>query len=109
MRAATRIELRRQEGLPLAYADSDGTRIYWEVQGRGEPLVLIMGLGYSSKLWLRLRPHLEPHFTVWAVNRRGRGDSGDGDGYSLDREFEELKPYLVTRWREMRAATSEEP
>jgi glycosyltransferase involved in cell wall biosynthesis len=25
------------------------------------------------------------------------------------REFEELKPYLVTRWREMRAAASEEP
>ena len=25
------------------------------------------------------------------------------------RQFEELKPYLVTRWREMRAAASVEP
>ena len=59
----------------MAYAYSDGTRIYWEVQGRGEPLVLIMGLGYSSKLWFRLRPHLEQHFRTIVLDNRGAGES----------------------------------
>ena len=59
----------------MAYAYSDGTRIYWEVQGRGEPLVLIMGLGYSSKLWFRLRPHLEKHFRTIVLDNRGAGES----------------------------------
>jgi 3-oxoadipate enol-lactonase len=59
----------------LAYADSDGTRIYWEAKGRGEPLVLIMGLGYSSKLWFRLRPTLERHYRTIVLDNRGAGES----------------------------------
>jgi pimeloyl-ACP methyl ester carboxylesterase len=43
-------------------------------------------------------PLLEPHFTVYAVDRRGRGDSGDGgdsgedggSGYAIEREFEDV-------------------
>jgi pimeloyl-ACP methyl ester carboxylesterase len=27
---------------------------------------------------------------VWALDRRGRGESGDGDGYALEREFEDV-------------------
>jgi pimeloyl-ACP methyl ester carboxylesterase len=59
----------------LAYADSDGTRIYWEANGRGEPLVLIMGLGYSSRLWFRLRPSLEQHYRTIVLDNRGSGES----------------------------------
>src|SRR3954471_7517403 len=33
---------------------------------------------------------LEPHFSVWAMDRRGRGASGDGPRYALEREFEDV-------------------
>lgn len=42
-----------------------------------------------------MRPLLESRFTVIACDRRGRGDSADGDGYSLDREFEDLEAVLA--------------
>jgi hypothetical protein len=40
----------------MPYATSDGSRIYWEESGTGEPLLLIMGLGYSHEMWHRTRP-----------------------------------------------------
>jgi pimeloyl-ACP methyl ester carboxylesterase len=42
-----------------------------------------------------VRPELERHFTVWALDRRGRGDSGDGDGYALEREFDDVAAVLA--------------
>jgi pimeloyl-ACP methyl ester carboxylesterase len=37
-----------------------------------------------------LLPYLEPHATVHAMDRRGRGASGDGPEYALEREFENV-------------------
>jgi len=34
----------------------DGTSIYYEVLGEGEPLVLIEGLGYAHWMWVEQRP-----------------------------------------------------
>jgi pimeloyl-ACP methyl ester carboxylesterase len=69
----------------------DGVRIACDVAGDGPPLVMVHGAGSARWSFDLVRPHLEPHFTVWAVDRRGRGDSGDGDRYSLEREFEDVK------------------
>jgi pimeloyl-ACP methyl ester carboxylesterase len=33
---------------------------------------------------------LERHFTVYAMDRRGRGESGDSEPYALEREFEDV-------------------
>lgn len=69
---------------------ADGTEIaYWST-GSGPPLVLVHGgLGDHTR-WDVLRPHLEAHFTVHAVDRRGRGGSGDGDVYGIQRENEDV-------------------
>jgi hypothetical protein len=32
----------------MAFAENQGVRIYWDEQGTGEPLLLIMGLSYPS-------------------------------------------------------------
>jgi pimeloyl-ACP methyl ester carboxylesterase len=69
----------------------DGVRIACDVAGEGPPLVMVHGAGSARWGFDLVRPHLEPRFTVWAVDRRGRGDSGDGDAYSLEREFEDVE------------------
>jgi pimeloyl-ACP methyl ester carboxylesterase len=69
----------------------DGVRIACDVAGEGPPLVMVHGAGSARWSFDLVRPHLEPHFTVWALDRRGRGDSGDGDDYSLEREFEDVE------------------
>ena len=68
----------------------DGVRIACEAGGEGPPLVLVHGAGSARWGFDMVRPHLEDAFTVIAVDRRGRGDSGDGDGYDLTREYEDV-------------------
>jgi len=50
-------------------------RIYWDEQGQGEPVVLIMGLGYTAHMWHRTRPQLAEHFRTMAFDNRGVGRS----------------------------------
>lgn len=40
--------------------------------------------------WRLVREEFERRFTVYAVDRRGRGGSGDSPGYDLQREAEDL-------------------
>jgi pimeloyl-ACP methyl ester carboxylesterase len=68
----------------------DGVEIACEVSGQGPPLVMVHGAGSARWGFTLLRPHLEERFTVIAIDRRGRGDSTDGDGYALEREFEDV-------------------
>lgn len=67
----------------------DGTLIACECSGEGPPLVAVPGVLTSIRLWPVL-PALGEHFTVYAVDRRGRGDSGDADSYAIEREFEDV-------------------
>lgn len=70
----------------------DGTTIAYERSGRGPALILVDGalcsraFGPSPKL----APLLAPHFTVYAYDRRGRGESGDTLPFSPAREVEDI-------------------
>ncbi|TDD98210.1 alpha/beta fold hydrolase [Jiangella asiatica] len=68
----------------------DGTSIAVHVSGAGRPLVLVPGTTSDHTSWRFVVPLLEPHATVHAVDRRGRGDSGDGPAYALEREFADV-------------------
>jgi len=71
-------------------ASSDGTQIaYWR-SGRGDPLVVVHGGTSDHTRWDTLLPLLEPHMVVCAMDRRGRGESGDGLEYSIDLERDDV-------------------
>jgi pimeloyl-ACP methyl ester carboxylesterase len=57
----------------------DGVPIACEVGGQGPALVLVHGAGSGRWGFDLLRPLLEASFTVMAIDRRGRGDSRDGE------------------------------
>ena len=61
----------------LHVTSRDGTRIAVFVSGEGRPLVLVPGTTSDHTTWRLVLPHLEPHVCVHAVDRRGRGSSGD--------------------------------
>jgi 3-oxoadipate enol-lactonase len=68
----------------MAFVENKGTRIYWDEQGQGDPLLLIMGLGYASIMWHRTRPLLAQHFRTIAFDNRGLGRSDVPPGpYSI--------------------------
>jgi pimeloyl-ACP methyl ester carboxylesterase len=73
---------------------NDGVTIACERAGSGPPLVLVHGSGTTRVTWRSVFPLLAEHFTVYALDRRGRGDSGDGSEYALEREFEDVAAVL---------------
>ena len=72
------------------FVSSDGTRIGCERSGSGSPLVLVHGGTADRTRWAPVVPALARHFTVYAMDRRGRGASGDAAAYALEREFEDV-------------------
>lgn len=68
----------------------DGTTIAYSRSGAGPPLVLVHGTSGSSARWISLLPVLEKHFSVYAVDRRGYGESGDSNNYTIEREFKDI-------------------
>lgn len=68
----------------------DGTRIAYATGGSGPALLLVHGTAADHTVWSRVRESLEESFTVYAVDRRGRGKSGDADAYDVEREFEDV-------------------
>lgn len=74
----------------LRVRSHDGTEIAVWQSGAGPPLVLVHGTPADHTRWRPLLPHLEPHVTVFALDRRGRGESTDAPDYAFEREFEDV-------------------
>jgi pimeloyl-ACP methyl ester carboxylesterase len=74
----------------LKITSKDGTRLSCRRFGKGTPLVLIHGAGNYSARWNPIIPLLEQEFSIYALDRRGRGESDDAETYSLEREFEDV-------------------
>ena len=68
----------------------DGTRIATFVSGDGPPLVLVHGAASDHTTFRVVEPLLAPRYTVHTLDRRGRGASGDGPRYEIEREFDDL-------------------
>ena len=68
----------------------DHTRIAYERTGEGPPLVLVHGTTADHTRWAPILPQLERHFTTYAMDRRGRGKSGDNAAYHIEREYEDV-------------------
>lgn len=69
---------------------SDGTPIAFERTGKGPPLVLVHGSTADHTRWPSVLPELNRRFTVFAMDRRGRGQSGDSAIYEIEQEYEDV-------------------
>lgn len=79
--------VRSEDGTPIAV---------WRTGESGPPLVLVHGATADHTRWAPVLPALEERFTVLAMDRRGRGRSGDADDYEIEREFEDV--VAVVEW-----------
>ncbi len=59
----------------MPYTFNRGVRLYWEQEGEGEPLLLIMGLGFSLAMWGDVRTYLARRFRLILFDNRGVGKS----------------------------------
>ncbi|MEX1019618.1 MAG: alpha/beta hydrolase [Litorilinea sp.] len=78
------------------FVSKDGTQIAYARSGSGPGLLLVHGTSADHTRWPTILPTLEKHFTVYAMDRRGRGGSGDTADYSIEREFEDVAGLVNT-------------
>ena len=73
---------------------ADGTAIAVFESGAGElgtrPLILVHGTTADHRTFRVVGPMLGRRRRLYALDRRGRGASGDGAAYAIEREFEDL-------------------
>lgn len=70
----------------MPYAANGGTRLYYELEGQGTPLVLIMGLGGTLRAWGLQWPDFVRKHQVLVFDNRGVGRSDKPvGGYTMAR------------------------
>lgn len=77
-----------------AVTSKDGTCIAFDQSGDGPALILVNGASATRVDAASVSAALAPYFTVYAYDRRGRGDSGDTAPYAVEREVEDLDAVL---------------
>lgn len=83
--------------LSATVTSADGTQIAWTRQGSGPPLVMVHCVAVSRATTPQpsLPAALGEHFTVYTYDRRGTGESGNTEPYSVEREFEDLTAIMA--------------
>jgi len=57
------------------YANVNGVKLYYEIYGEGEPLVLLHGFTMSNKMWEGWIEDLSKNYKLILVDLRGHGNS----------------------------------
>jgi pimeloyl-ACP methyl ester carboxylesterase len=76
-------------------SSADGTTIAYERLGSGQRVILVGGALCDRHTLRPLADELARDFDVVTYDRRGRGDSGDGTSYSVQREVDDIGALLT--------------
>src|SRR5688572_23329589 len=72
-------------------ASSTGATVSYDKYGSGPPLVLVHGsFSDHDTKWEFVKPLFEPRYTVYAIARRGRGETDATKGHSLEDEARDV-------------------
>jgi pimeloyl-ACP methyl ester carboxylesterase len=64
----------------MPFCEANGQRVYYEVAGDGDPLLMVMGLGADHLAWALQVGPLSEHFKVVTFDNRDCGQSSYADG-----------------------------
>lgn len=73
----------------------DGTVIAFDTSGEGPALIVVGGAMSARADVTELAGVLAKDFTVYAYDRRGRGDSGDTQPYAVEREIQDIAALIA--------------
>jgi len=84
------------ETMTLTVTSKDGTKIAFDKTGHGPAVILVAGALCSRAFWSgpELAKLLDPSFTVYNYDRRGRGDSDDTQPYAVEHEIEDIEALI---------------
>lgn len=76
-------------------SSADGTPIAYFRRGTGPALVVTHGSIATKEQWIPASEHLAEHVTLYVYDRRGRGGTGDAEGYSFDDEVADIAAIMA--------------
>ena len=79
------------------YAEVNDTRLYYEVAGQGEPIILVHGWGFDTRGWNYQFEPFSKQYQVIRYDQRGFGKSGQpisGEQYSHVEDLKALMDHL---------------
>ena len=79
----------------MTLTSADGTKVAVRCTGHGSPMVLVHGANGDLDTFALIEGLLAERHSVWVYSRRGRGGSGDGPDYALEREVEDVLAVLA--------------
>jgi len=68
----------------VPYANVNGIKFNYNIEGSGEPIVLITGFGADLNFWKTTVPRLSDEFMVITVDNRGSGSTLYSGTFSID-------------------------
>jgi pimeloyl-ACP methyl ester carboxylesterase len=81
----------------ITVISKDGTPIAVECAGTGPTLLFVHGGVGDRRRWTSMFPLLTSKFTACAMDRRGRGASGDSPEYALAKEAQDVAAVVNSR------------
>lgn len=78
----------------MSMADINGIRYSYEIEGKGEPIVLISGYGGDAHFWKKAIELLSEKFTVITVDNRGSGRTECDLDFSIDDMADDIASLL---------------
>ncbi len=80
----------------MSIVTANGTRLWYDVQGNGAPLVVIGGFGIAQNQFDFAMPYLTPHFRVvnWCGRGQGLSDWTMTEPYTLEHWVEDLRAVM---------------
>jgi len=79
----------------MAKIKTKNFEIGYQKEGKGPPIILISGLGYGRWLWEKQLEGLKEHFTLYALDNRGLGESyAPAPPYSISDMARDVKDFM---------------
>lgn len=79
----------------LQVTSFDGTPIGVTRRGSGPALIMVHGTTSNKERWAKVVDALSAEYTLYMIDRRGRGTSGDAPLYAIEREGEDVCAVLA--------------
>ena len=76
------------------FVEANGTKLYCRKEGNGNPLILLHGNGEDHTIFIPAISVLKEHFTVYAIDTRGHGQSLESDDIHYRTFMEDLKGFI---------------
>ena len=84
------LEVRSRDGTPIAVFEIAAAAPPIRNRAEHPPLLLVHGATADHTTWRAVGPRFAVSRRVFAMDRRGRGASGDAPDYAIEREYEDL-------------------